>query len=428
MNNQGLPFHRFYKYDFASTQVFLGLSSKYYGVSISAHVLAYTPTSVVQLLNQVRKPFFIDPITYVFARSIRNISRNGRMRRSFRKLVENDYKQPFLQCVTNNSALTPMTFKNLAGGLDDSAITSMCPRVLDFQKTKCRALTSFPKYNTLLKKGVVLSPLSPTFLVAPYFLAERHGDDWYKISLRSAQISRSLKQHFDLYAVLCISRGMLWDTGQIRNVIQDYAGHDGYIIWVDDFDEAALTSSDILGIKELVSGLSKYGKPIYSLYGGYLCDLLGKIGLSGYSSGICYGEKRSVDAIGGGAGNRYYVTISHSKISEDLANAFFAQSTGNLRYMCPCETCSDIRRNIPSTVTPQEYADRFFAQMDFLDYRRHFVNIKYLEMNALDSQSIPQVIVSIDSDVTSVSSIDPFPGQQQELKPFSLRIWRSLFA
>ena len=427
MNRQGLPFHRFYKYDFASTQVFLGLSSKYYGVSVSAHVLAYTPTSVVQLLSQIRKPFFIDPITYVFARSLKNISRNGRMRRSFRKLVENDYASPFTQCVTSNSALTPMVFKNLSGALDDSVISAMCKQVLDFQRTKCGTPTSFPKYDKLLKKGIVLNPLAPTFLVAPYFFAERHGDDWYKISLRSAQLARNLKQGFDLYAVICISRDMLWDLTQVRNLVLDYRNHDGYVIWIDDFDETALTSSDIIGVRDLVSGLAEYGKPVYSLYGGYLCDLLGKMGLSGYSSGICYGEKRSVDAAGGGAGNRYYVTISHSKISEDLANAFFAQSKGNLRFMCSCQTCSDIRRNISSSATPQEYADRFFAQMEFLDYRRHFANVKYQEMNALESMTPTQVRDSLDLDIASVSSIDPFPGQQQELRPFSLRIWKTLF-
>jgi len=427
VNRQDLPFHRFYKYDFASTQVFTGLSSKYYGVSLSAHVLSYTPTSAVQLINQVRKSFFVDPVTYVFARSLRNISRNGRMRKSFRKLAENDYGSPFSQCATSNSALTPLTFKNSIGGLDDAKISSMCKQVLDFERTKCGTPTSFPKYAKLLKKGIVLDPLVPAFLVAPYFFAERYGDDWYKISLRAAQLARNLRQDFDLYPVICISRGILWDMTQIRNLVQDYAGHDGYIIWIDDFDETSLTLSDMVGAKELVSGLASYGKPVYSLYGGYLCDLLGKVGLSGYSSGICYGEKRSVDAMGGGAGNRYYVTISHSKISEDLANAFFAQSKGNLRYMCPCQTCSDITRNIPSNVTPQEYADRFFAQMEFLDYRRHFVNVKYQEMNALEPMTATQVLSSLDSDIASVSSIDPFPGQQQELRPFSLRTWKMLF-
>jgi hypothetical protein len=428
VNRQRLPFQRFYKYDFASTQVFIDLTSKYYGVSISAHVLAYTPTSVVQLVSKVKKPFFIDPITYVFARSIKNISRNGRMRRSFRKLVESDYGTPFSQCVANNSAITPFTFKDNTGQLDDSAITSMCKKVLQFQLTKCATPTSFPKYAKLLKKGVVLNPLLPTFLVAPYFVAERHGDDWYRISLRAAQLARSLKQNLDLYPVICISRDILWDPSQVKSVIKDYAGHDGYVLWVDDFDETALTPSDISGAKELISGLAKYGKPVYSLYGGYLCDLFGKIGLSGYSSGICYGEKRSVDAVGGGAGNRYYVTISHTKISEDLANAFFAQSQGNLRYMCSCQTCNDIRTSIPSGVTPQQYADRFFAQMDFLDFRRHFVNVKYIETNALESMTKEQVIASLDSDIASVSSIDPFPGQQQELKPYLLRTWKTLFS
>jgi hypothetical protein len=421
-----LPFNRFFKYDFASTQIFLDLPSKYYGVAVNAHLLSYTPTSVVQLLNQVRKPFFVDPVTFVFARNLSNISRNGRMRRSFRRLAE-EYGPPFSDCVTGNAALIPLRFKELGGRLDDASLSAMCTTVLNFQRNKCRVTTSFPKYAKLLKKGIVLQPLSPSFLVAPYFFAERRGSDWYNISLRSAQLARNLKGAAELYPVICISRDMLWDAAQVDDLVRDYAGYDGYIIWVDDFDERALTPSDLTGAASLVSGLAAYGKPVYSMYGGFLWDLLGKFGLSGYSSGICYGESRSVDAVGGGAGNRYYVTIAHSKISEDLANAFFAESKGNLAFMCSCQTCSVVRSNISPNATPAEYADLFFAQLDFLDFRRHFVNIKYQEMTALEPMTKADVLNYLDSDINALSSIDAFPGQQSELKPFHLRLWRTLF-
>ncbi len=421
-----MPFNRFYRYDFASTQVFSDLAPKYYGVAVTAHVLSYTPTSVVQLLNQVRKPFFIDPFTFVFARSLSNISRNGRMRRSFKKLVD-DYGPPFSDVVSQKAPLISLSFKAPSGDLDDPSISAMCKTVMDFQRNKCVVNPSFPKYAKLLKRGIILQPLSPSFVVAPYFFGERRGDDWYNISLRAAQLARSFKNGFDLYPVICISREVLWDAGQVAGVVRDYAGHDGYIIWVNEFDEENVSPSDLVGIKSLVSGLASFGKPVYSLYGGYLCDLLGKFGLSGYSSGICYGESRRVDTVGGGAGNRYYVPISHLKISDDLANSFFAQSRGNLRYMCSCQTCSTIRGNIPSTLAPVDYADRFFAQMDFLDYRRHFVNVKHQEMSSMESMTNSQVLDSLDLDALAISGLDPFPEQPSELRPSHLRTWRRLF-
>ena len=96
-----MNFRRFFRYDFTSTQIFIDLASKYYGIVISAHILSYTPTSVVQILNETRKPFFIDPMTFVFARNLDIISRNGKIRRSYIKLM-GDYRSPFSNCISGS--------------------------------------------------------------------------------------------------------------------------------------------------------------------------------------------------------------------------------------------------------------------------------------------------------------------------------------
>ena len=299
---------------------------------------------------------------------------------------------------------------------------------MDFQKNKCNSAIDFSKYKRLLKKGIVPYSVSPSFLVAPYFFANQHGGEWYSISLRFAEQARNLKGTAELYPVICISSDVLWDETQISNIVKDYKGFDGYLIWVDNLDEKNIPSVELRGFKTLVSKLAAYGKPIYSLYGGYLCDLLRKFGLTGYSSGICYGESRSVDTRGGGAGNRYYVPSAHLKISEDLANAFFAESNKNMNLMCTCPTCSEIRKALPSSMDVSEYVDRFFIQMDFLDYRRHFVNVKFQENNALETMNNVQVLNSLDSDIQILSNIDRFSRQFPEISPRHLRIWRTLFS
>lgn len=422
-----MTFARFYRYDFAVTQIFTdsGLSSKYDGICISAHLLSYTPTSVIQLLNETKKPFFIDPMTFVFARDIGNICRNGIVRRSYRKLMS-DYGPPFSSC-SANAKLTSSSFEKSFGVLDDTLINDVCKRVLNFQQTKCNISTGFAKYDKLLKKkGFEPHSVFPDFLVAPYFFAGHRGPGWYEISLGLARQARELKGDAKLYPVICISKDILWDNAQISDIVKDYEGFDGYLLWVDDLDEENV-SYVLKGLKTLIVKLATYTKPVLSLYGGYLCDLLGKFGLTGYSSGICYGESRSVDARGGGAGNRYYVPSAHLKVSEDLANAFFAESGKNKNLMCRCPTCSEIHNSLSSSSSPQEYSDLFFAHMDFLDFRRHFVNVKFEEKRNLDTSNKTQVAASLGGDIQAISDVDRIPGHPSELTPDHLRVWRTLF-
>jgi hypothetical protein len=419
-----LEFRRFFRYDFAVTQVFLEMINKYYGIAVSAHILSYTPTSVVQLLNDTQKPFFIDPMTFVCARDLDVISKKGKVRSSYKKLLA-EYGPPFDSCI-NGYRISPTDFKDNSGKLDDTKVSDVCRRVLDFQKTKCSIPTAFPKYDQLLRKGKVLAPASPSFLVAPYFFAARHGDDWYNISLRMARISKTMKDDRQLYAVIFISSDILWDDSQVSNIVNDYADFDGYLIWASDLDEEN-ASSEVSGLKMLISKLSSLGKPVYSLYGGYLCDLLSKFGLTGYSSGICYGESRSVDTKGGGAGNRYYIPFVHVKISEDLTNLFFAESKKNAATMCTCGTCSAIQSSLPTNLSAKDYSDKFFAQMDFLDYRRHFVNVKSQEAHFLAKSDRSQIATALDTDINTAANIDTFNGQPRELSPRHLRNWRTLF-
>src|SRR5208337_59213 len=125
-----MVFNRFYRYDFAVTQIFndTSLSAKYYGITISAHLLSYTPTSVVQLVTATEKPFFVDPMTFVFARDIKNICRNGSIRRSYKKLID-EYGSPFGNC-TPDGRLSPNCFKRRDGTMDDVLIADVCRRVL----------------------------------------------------------------------------------------------------------------------------------------------------------------------------------------------------------------------------------------------------------------------------------------------------------
>lgn len=388
-------------------------------------MLSYTPMSVVQLLSVTEKPFFIDPMTFVFARSPDTIARNGRTRRSYSKLMA-AYGPPFSEC--NGRVLSASQFRDQSGQLDDGRLLDACRNVITYQLTGYNAVTGLKKYLDLLERGgTPMRPLSPDFLVSPYFYARSTRDEWYSISLRCAQLSRTIKGDKELYAVICVSRDMLYDSTQIQQVVRDYSGHDGYIVWIDGFREDELGTDDLVGMRSLVEGLSQTGKPVLSMYGGYVCDLLSKFGLAGYVSGICYGESRSVDAKGGGAGNRYYVRQSHLKISEELARNFYSVSDNNVRFLCSCPTCQGVRSRLPPGLDSQQISDNFFTGLDFLDFRRHFMHSKHLEEVDLESMSVTDALASLDRDIAAVESFDEYIGQPPELFPLHLRRWRNLF-
>ncbi len=422
-------FRRFYRFDTTSTEVFKELKDKYYGIVVSAHILSYTPTSVIQLLNAVDKPFFIDPFTHVFARDIDIIrSTKGKkkgIKNSFKKLMD-DYGVPFSNCKTGK-AFAPTMFKQVSS-FDDTLIDTCCKIVLDFQRTKCKVTTSFPKYEKLLKREQLPQSVYPSFLVAPYFYIDKYSSDWYAITERFAKRSLLFKGNDKLYAVICISTNMLYNTTNLDKMVTDYDGFDGYLIWINNLDEENITTDELEGLRRLIKKLVEYGKPVHSLYGGFLMDLLAKFGLTGYSSGICYGETRNVDSRGGGAGVRHYVPTIHIKISAGIANEFFALSNKNLQLLCSCDVCSAIRSKIPKSLSAKDYTDRFFTNMSFLDHRRHFVTVKYDEIAFIENNGETSIDKKLQKEIGDIDDADPIPKDPPpELKSKHLKVWRKLF-
>ena len=425
-------FRRFYRFDTTSTEVFKELKDKYYGIVVSAHILSYTPTSVVQLINTVNKPFFIDPFTHVFARDmdiICKVKNKTKLKKSFEKLID-DYGVLFSDCKKMQKFTVSKFKKNTS--FNDDFIDRYCKSVLDFQHNKCKVNPSFPKYEKLLKKEALPTSVKPSFLVAPYFYIDKYSSDWYEITLHLARRAKKLKGDFELYIAICISSDMLYDLPNIDKMIHDFDGFDGYLIWIDNLDEERIITDELDGLKRLIRGLGNYEKPVYSLYGGFLMDLLAKFALGGYSSGICYGEKRSVDSKGGGADIRHYVPATHVKISADIANQFFAESKRNLELLCACSVCTEVRAKIPSNLSAKDYADKLFADMQFLDHRRHFVAVKYDEMVFVEDNDKNSLKDLLQNQIELIDNTDPVPSTGNEPPPHKLsskhlKIWRKLF-
>lgn len=353
----------------------------YFGIAIGAHFASFYPDWLPTFLSKVRKPFFIDPVTYIFARNLENIKKENNFKKSYEKLMDICGKK--VKNILKKRQLVPKDFLDA----DSTLIRDFTENIISFQKDIFKTTSSqrsiLEYANILGKKTETLSPL---FLTTPYFYFTSIDDPWYEISIKIAKQSIKLKGEHELYAILCFSKELLRNEDHIEKIVKDYAGFDGYLIWVSDFDEKIESEEYLNGLKIFVKKLSESKKPIFTLYGEFFSLLLSKFGLAGYSRGICYGDSKSVDAYvtGGRPPRRYYFNLLHIKLSESIARTFFSDNPG---LLCKCKICSEILRKVKSTENVKEVGE-FFDSIDFIKAKQHFMIVHAEEIDTVSKNSL----------------------------------------
>lgn len=84
-------------------RLFEDFSEHFYGIVIGANLAAFYPDWLPTFLRKVRKPFFIDPVAYVFARSLENIRKETEIKKSFQKLA-NKYGNTLNAIIINSAS------------------------------------------------------------------------------------------------------------------------------------------------------------------------------------------------------------------------------------------------------------------------------------------------------------------------------------
>lgn len=382
-------------------EIFRLYKDNYHGMVVGAHFAAFYNDWTPTFLRKLNKPFFVDPMTYVFARDLQNIKKNDEMRKSYEKLI--DWYGPPLKTLVTSRQLIPKDFL-VQGKFNTALVNELVSKSLSFQtdlsKLKTPSQESLMKYAKMLEKVETEGLKKPSFLVAPYFFFPSVYDPWYKISLEIAQAAKKLDAD-PVYCVICASKEILLDKSAIGRIVKDYEDFDGYIVWFSDLDEEDDAAEYLYGFRNFLSALSRFEKPIYLLYGGYFSLLLTKLisHVSGYCRSICYGISKDVDAEmpkGGGAPRRYYFNLTHTKLPESVARSFFSD---NPDLLCKCRICSAIRREIERTsqaLGRVQQIGRFFDRFDFTESRKHFVLSHFDELKNVSKHTIDEVSKSLE--------------------------------
>ena len=348
----------------------------YDGVVVPAHIASYYHKFCSEFVGSLGKPYFIDPMTYIFANSPAQLKRfvkdkttrrtkrdasgrkmKGGVRRSYSKLVEQDYQGIVQVAVGNDRPLVPGDFAT------GQALQDFVRSVFEFQTTRLAAVPDkykkYEKYAKRARKPIPTTGNPPMCVVPPYFpTTTLRSQCWHATNLRFVQECKAMAGSLPVFAVVLATPNVLAQT--VGKLAKDYsaAGADGILLWPDGFssdqDPAALRV-----VFDAVAELSRDGKPVILMYGDAFSLVLHYAGLTGFACGICYGEQklstRDID-MEGGIPPRYYIRRLKKKvIIETEASRIPIDDYPDL--VCDCNVCR--RKPDPATQDDTESKEHF---------------------------------------------------------------------
>lgn len=361
----------------------------YDGVVIPAHIASYYNKFCSEFIGSLGKPYFIDPMTYIFANDPAQLKRfvkdketgrtkrdssgqkkKGDIKRSYSKLIEEDYQGIVQNAVNDDRQLAPRDFA------DAYLLNQFVQKVLEFQKTRLAAIPDkykkYEKYILLADKSISTQGNMPMCLVAPYFPTNTlHPRGWYSTNLKFIAQAKKQANGLPVFAVLLADTNIL--ASHAQQIAKDYieAGTDGFLLWPDGFS----SDQDVTKLQAVFNAveiLSRDGKPVIMMYGDAFSLALYYAGLAGFSCGICYGEKKlstqDVD-VEGTIPPRYYIQRLKKKVVIET-EAKRIQITKYPDLICECDIC----RRKPDP-----------AAQDDTESREHFMLVRAAEIDELRS-------------------------------------------
>ena len=329
----------------------------YEGLVLPANVLLYQYKSTPTAVLMCQKPFFVDPMSYLFGQPYEEFKRRAkqgepRFKPSFERLMVGHGLTP--------EAFLPYDYTALLRFLMESRrnVESFTANAMNFQKQ--RVWTTIQQARELMtedqRSTLTEEQFRPRFFVPPYFLyAPQAGGAAVTTELNRRVLDYSWQDRSewgDIFPVIFVQRQHL--APQFRaDILNAYRRFDfpGFCVWVDAFDERDASEDDVRGLIGLVAELAAGGRQVVMLYGGFFSMLLFYYGLSCVCHGLAYGESRAIGASAqqgsGPAPIRYYVLELHAFLTLPNALTLLRERPD---LLCNCPACRRIVRGDPERV------------------------------------------------------------------------------
>jgi len=381
-------------------QPLLDNKETYHGVVIGGNFAAFYKNWLSTFLQKLKKPYFLDPRTEVFARDLTLIQKDGDFRSSFEKLInhyDNVAKNKYFSNKLKQGKLSPVDFivstkpkkwdQKLINILVNGTI-KLQDEILNLDSSNRK---SIKKYRMILEE---LDELDDDlnhveFLVSPYFYFPNTMSPWFEISAKL--LDETVKKvRKDVFCVLCFDNEVMGNNTEIDNIINKFRNAKGFLIWINNFYEIKADEDELKNYVNFIRKLQETKKPVLNLYGGYFTLLLSKLlDIDGYSRGIGLGDGRDVDvpATGGGTPNRYYFKSVHNFSVEETAIKVLGRNPG---LRCTCKICKPLVDEIIKKLKPTssvQLAIDFIKRMEFQMFKSHFMQIHKSEINHITTKN-----------------------------------------
>ncbi len=341
------------------------------GMVIPAHILAYQANSTSVFVTSMHEtPYVVDPMTSIFqSPKSAHLNDSGDLRASVQKLCD-DY----------HSALGKLIVALPGSGILPSGafkIKPFCKGVRSFQLNKVGESSKTSGAMKYLKRYGKTKVTHPRCLLPPYFRFDKHGDAWYQLSLACAKETASQAAE-QVAPVICCAHSAITPTG-IAAIASDYAEFNRVFLWVDNYQQTAVTAPHIKSVRSLINALRKEGLAVESLYGGFLMILSHFDGLDAISHGILYTQHKAISTTpgSGGAPERYYIPAFHEFRSLSQADLILRRHP---ELMCDCPICEETVAGKPDNFI------RFSDKPELL--RKHFLEVRRQEADAIEASDL----------------------------------------
>lgn len=358
---------------------------------------ASLPASQINFIQQVGKPFFVDPMAYMFTLAPDHVinKESGNVRPSLSALAGR--YSPIFEAALGKRSVTAEEIMRAAGALEE-----LTHNTLEYQRTKFQSNDLlllnhyYDKYDALEldddKSDHETQATAPCLIIPPYFFIKDISDPWYLATLLCARMATEHKKEGEqLYPALFIDKDLLIDFASLDQIANDFseAGFDGIIVWVNGMSEESASPESMAGLLHLVAKLSSKGKPVMKLFGGALSIMMHSHGISAFSCTLSYKTSRDIFAYmwmpPGPPKVKFYIPKLHQ--SYDLEESFHIMNAFPF-LRCTCGVC---RSAYGSDL------GRFVDQMKIEGYcQNHFLNARRQELNLISQRGLPGALEAID--------------------------------
>lgn len=335
------------------------------GLILGANLIEATPAATASLIikaggKKLAVPYYIDPMTYAFGtytsrdgevrsdldwiKSDQKLRGSKRLQRAFKSsysTLADAFGGVFASAVKNSRAVLPQDFRTTG------VIKDTCKAIVDYQLTRIpMEFSKDPEF------GQYASELpGPAAVFAPYFYVEpSEAEAWIDVNLRLATATARLQPEVPVHAVLCVDRACLLDD-KFREFIakaMPETGVQAVWFWFSRFAEDRASKEELLGFRQIVEDISSKMN-VFNLHGGFFSLAMCKLGLSGISHGMGYGEQKDVIPVIGQSipTVRYYLPDIHKRVGvPDVERCFQAlgieEPIDFFSKVCNCVVCKGV--------------------------------------------------------------------------------------